>query len=190
MIYTLYTTKWLISSLLVTWKILFQIQRCGSHPGVKGWCHTELLCEGGSGQFLSVIQWLGTHGNGPDGWTIYEGRRGRGPEKQQPKHNRCRPVGRNWSIWSISECYVTAHAIGQFWSCDSHVTVMCSLARERSGTCLQCVWQRLTRSIETQMVFQSNPFISWYNPSQAYTVKHVSYPRLTATMLLGIIKIN
>ena len=23
-------------------------------------------------------------------------RRGRGPEKQQPKHNLCRPVGRNW----------------------------------------------------------------------------------------------
>ncbi len=33
------------------------------------------------------------------------------------------------------------------------------------------------------MVFQSNPmdFISWYNPSQAFTAKHVSYPRLTAT---------
>ncbi len=23
-------------------------------------------------------------------------RRGSGPEKQQPKHNPCRPVGRNW----------------------------------------------------------------------------------------------
>ncbi len=34
-----------------------------------------------------------------------------------------------------------------------------------------------------QMVFQCDPmdFISWYNPSQAYTVKHVSYPQLTAT---------
>ena len=33
------------------------------------------------------------------------------------------------------------------------------------------------------MVFQCDPmdFISWYNPSQAYTVKHVSNPRLTAT---------
>ncbi len=42
--------------------------------------------------------------------------------------------------------------------------------------------QRSIRSIETQMVFQCDPmdFISWYNPSQAYTVKHVSYPRQTA----------
>ena len=33
------------------------------------------------------------------------------------------------------------------------------------------------------MVFQSDPmnFISWYNPSQALTEKHVSYPQLTAT---------
>ncbi len=55
--------------------------------------------------------------------------------------------------------------------------------REKPGTCLQCVWQRSTRSIETQMVSQSNPFdfISWYNPSQAFTVKHVSCPWLTAT---------
>ncbi len=27
-------------------------------------------------------------------------------------------------------------------------------AREKSGTCLQCVWQRFIRSVETQMVFQ------------------------------------
>ena len=34
------------------------------------------------------------------------------------------------------------------------------------------------------MVLQSNPmdFISWYNPSQAFTAKHVSYPQLTATV--------
>ena len=40
-----------------------------------------------------------------------------------------------------------------------------------------------TPLIETQMVFQCDPmdFTSWYNPSQAYTVKHVLYPRLTAT---------
>ncbi len=33
------------------------------------------------------------------------------------------------------------------------------------------------------MVFQSNrrDFISWYNPSQVFAAKHVSYPRLTAT---------
>ena len=33
------------------------------------------------------------------------------------------------------------------------------------------------------MVFQSDPmdFTSWYNPLQAYTVKHVLYPQLTAT---------
>ncbi len=35
------------------------------------------------------------------------------------------------------------------------------------------------------MVFQPNPvgFNSWNNPSQAFTEKHVSYPRLTATVL-------
>ncbi len=40
-------------------------------------------------------------------------------------------------------------------------------------------WQ----SIETQMVFQcdSMDFTGWYNPSQAYTVKHVSYKQPTAT---------
>ena len=28
---------------------------CGSHPGVKGWWHTRLQCQGGSGQFLSMV---------------------------------------------------------------------------------------------------------------------------------------
>ena len=65
----------------------------------------------------------------------------------------------------------------------AHATWSLPEGREKSGTCLQCVLQRSTRSIETQMVFQSIPmdFISWYNPIQAFTVKHVSYPRLTAT---------
>ena len=42
------------------------------------------------------------------------------------------------------------------------------------------------------MVFQCDPmdFISWYNPSQAYTVKHVSYPQLTATPLAGLVYFN
>ncbi len=36
------------------------------------------------------------------------------------------------------------------------------------------------------MVFQPNPvdFNIWHNPSQAFTEKHVSYPRLTATVKL------
>ncbi len=44
----------------------------------------------------------------------------------------------------------------------------------------------LWTKIETQTVFQSDPmdFISGYNPSQAFTEKHVSYPRLTATRSL------
>ncbi len=33
---------------------------CGSHPGVKGWCHTRLQCQGGSGRFLSVTWSAGT----------------------------------------------------------------------------------------------------------------------------------
>ncbi len=41
--------------------------------------------------------------------------------------------------------------IGPIWPCDpGHFRE----GREISGTCLQCVWQRLTRSVETQMVFQ------------------------------------
>ncbi len=36
---------------------------------------------------------------------------------------------------------------------------MWPLAREKSGTCLQCVWQRSTRSTETLMVFQCDPWI-------------------------------
>ncbi len=40
-----------------------------------------------------------------------------------------------------------------------HVTWSLLEAREKSGTCLQCVWQRSTRSIETQAVFQCDPWI-------------------------------
>ncbi len=69
----------------------------------------------------------------------------------------------------------------------AHVTWSLPGGQEKSGTCLQCVWQRSIWLIETQMVFQSNhmDFISWYNPSQAFTAKHVSYPRLTATLIMG-----
>ncbi len=28
---------------------------CDSQPGVIGWCHTRLQCQGGSGRFLSII---------------------------------------------------------------------------------------------------------------------------------------
>ena len=84
------------------------------------------------------------------------------------KTNGCSPRG--------TKTYVTRPVIGQ------NLTTW-PWAREKSGTCLQCVWQRSTRSIETLMVFQPDPvdFNSWHNPSQAFTEKHVSYPRLTAT---------
>ncbi len=81
--------------------------------------------------------------------------------------------------WLKPRHTLTTPAIGSFCPRD----LVTSGRAEKSGTCLQCVWQRSTRSIETQMVFQCNPmdFISWYYPWQAYTVKHVSNPRLTAT---------
>ena len=87
-----------------------------------------------------------------------------------------------WLYLSPERRLPLAHSAHATWSLPGE--------REKSGTCLQCVWQRSTRSIETQMVFQCDPmdFISWYNPSEAYTVKHVSYPRLTATRgLYGMI---
>ena len=42
-------------------------------------------------------------------------RRGSGPEKQQPKHNPCRPVGRNWKMDDFPRApkvYVTRPVIG------------------------------------------------------------------------------
>ncbi len=47
----------------------------------------------------------------------------------------------------------------------AHVTWSLPGAREKSGTCLQCVCQRSILSIETQMVFQCDPMdlIIWYN---------------------------
>ncbi len=67
----------------------------------------------------------------------------------------------------------------------AHMVGPLPVAREKSGTCLQCVWQRSTRSIETLRVFQPKPvdFNSQHNPSQAFPKKHVSYPWLTATIV-------
>ncbi len=43
--------------------------------------------------------WLGTPRNGPLRLDHYDReRRGSGPAKQKPKHNPCRPVGRNWKV--------------------------------------------------------------------------------------------
>ncbi len=43
----------------------------------------------------------------PMGGPFMRERRGSGPEKQQPKHNPCRPVGRNWKnqapAYSVSD---------------------------------------------------------------------------------------
>ncbi len=70
----------------------------------------------------------------PMGGPFVMERRGSWPEKQQPKRNPCRPVGRNWRKPLPG-------------------------GREKSGTCLQCVWQRLIRSVETWMVFQLDPWL-------------------------------
>ncbi len=66
----------------------------------------------------------------PMGGPFTRERRGSGPEKQQPKHNPCRPVGRNWKEpillhndhvtlwWEITgtwtpECLARANLIGR-----------------------------------------------------------------------------
>ncbi len=69
----------------------------------------------------------------PVGGPFIREHRGSGPEKQKPKHNPCWPVGRDWKKPLPG-------------------------AREKSGTCLQCVCQRFTQSSESQMVFQLDPW--------------------------------
>ena len=80
--------------------------------------------------------------------------RGSGPEKQQSKHNPCRPVGRNWKEpilirHLLTVCLTKLHMIG--W--------------DPSG-------------IPTRSMLN----VKWYNPLQVLTAKHVPYPQLTETI--------
>ena len=55
-------------------------------------------------------------------------------------------------------------------------------AREKSGACLQCVWQRSIQSTKTLIVFQCDPWIllgglTHHKPTPQNN--HVSYPQLT-----------
>ncbi len=79
-------------------------------------------------------------------------RTGSGPEKQKPKHNPCWPEGRNWRkpIVLTVDLLDWSNLIMWPWPLPG--------ARKKSGTCLQCVWQRFIRSVETQMVFQLDPW--------------------------------
>ncbi len=62
-----------------------------------------------------------------------------------------------------------------YWPKPAHMIRSIPVRREKSGTRLQCVWQRVTRTIETLMVFQPK----WANAnsphyqSQAFFPKHV-----------------
>ncbi len=89
-------------------------------------------------------------------------RRGSRPEKQQPKHNPCRLVGRNWK---------------------DHVIPVAGNHRQLDTRCLAkvhlIVWNPKgipTRSMEN---------MKWYSSSQVLTAKHVSYPQLSATLSLS-----
>ncbi len=76
--------------------------------------------------------------------------------KKQPKHNPCRPVGRNWKDPKAGKV--------------RHLDTVCltkvhMIAWNPNGI--------PTRSMEN---------MKWFSPSQVLTAKHVSYPQLTATV--------
>ncbi len=52
----------------------------------------------------------------------------------------------------------------------AHVNRSLPEGQEKSGTCLQCVWQRPKFMIETTLMFQSNPIntCSLHSPSQVH----------------------
>ncbi len=100
----------------------------------------------------------------PMGGPFVRERRGSGPEKQQPKHNPCRPVGRNWKEPIFIGDYVTRPVIGPKMTTWSQ-------RREKSGTCLQCVWQRSIWSVGIQMLCQHDQWKIWSG-----IVHHKSWP--------------
>ncbi len=105
-------------------------------------------------------------------------RRKSGPEKQQPKHNPCWPVSFNAKVDLVDLCNNACD-----WSNLTKWPWPLPGAREKSGTCLQCVWQRPIRSVETQTVFQLDPWfvLGGIAHHKHWPQKHVSYPQLTAT---------
>ncbi len=66
-------------------------------------------------------------------------------------------------IWLYMECKIKTclHAVTMTHLCKACGLIMwhwpLPLARKKSGTCLQCVWQRLMWTIETKTVFQLDP---------------------------------
>ncbi len=80
--------------------------------------------------------------------------------KAQPILTRRQELG---EATSVSPLTTTKCNGACYWLKLAHVTWSLQGALEKSGTCLQCVWQRSTRSIETLMVFQPDPvdFYSW-----------------------------
>ncbi len=87
-------------------------------------------------------------------------RRRRGPAKQKPKHNPCRPVGRNWKI--------------QKWPSDP----VAGNHRHLDTECLARV--NLIGWDPKGIPRRSMENMKWYSSSRVLTATHVSYPQLTA----------
>ncbi len=96
--------------------------------------------------------------------------RGRGPEKQQPKHNPCWPIGRNWrKPIVLTTDHVTLATSGSA-GIIRHLPTVCRTKVHMIG------WN--PNSVSTPSMI----FVRWHSPSQALTAKPVSYPQLTATV--------
>ncbi len=102
----------------------------------------------------------------PMGGPFMRERRGSGPEKLQPKHNPCRPVGRNWKEPIL-------------WSKPDHMTLGAGKIRHLLTVCLTKVHMMVWDPIGTPTRSMVN--MKWYSPSQVLTAKHVPHPQLTAT---------
>ncbi len=89
--------------------------------------------------------------------------RGSGPEKQQPKYNPCRPVGRNWKEPIL---------LVQTWPHDlergKNQAPAYSVSEKGPYDRLESKWYPNT----------TNGNMKWYSPSQVLTAKHVPYPQL------------
>ncbi len=94
----------------------------------------------------------------PIGGPFARERRGSRPEKQQPKHNPCRPVGRN------CRSLATSGSAGKI----RHLLIVCLTKIKTIG------WN--PNGVSTRSMI----FVRWHSPSQALTTKHVLYPQLTA----------
>ncbi len=96
-------------------------------------------------------------------------RQGSWPAKQKPKHNPCRPVGRNWKVPILIDRMIPVS--GNHRHLDTRYLAKVHMI----------VWN--PKGIPTW----SMENMKWYSPSQVLTAKHVSYPQLTATGLHQVV---